>query len=255
MERFCKNHPEQKAISFCHNCGNYYCAECLHEGNQYYYCIEEDCHKKYIEEVGQQPERIEKKSTKVAGVLITIIVLAFAGTVGKHIANKIFSNETIVSFETADWAKKQLEHTGLYIETPFELSKTTLDLPEDYKSLINEMISYQYTSNSISVNINFVVYAKEIIANLDGAAEGAINNMEGSSGITDFTYYISHTVRNNIEGQIISGYFKIQKQQSEYLGVIFANDSKMWQILCTFLSKDENKIVAERIINSVQITL
>lgn len=43
MEHCCINHPQKKAISFCHICKNYYCEECLIEGNEYYYCHMEEC--------------------------------------------------------------------------------------------------------------------------------------------------------------------------------------------------------------------
>jgi hypothetical protein len=43
MKQWCKNHPHIEARSFCHNCGEYYCHECLNEGNQYYYCAKPRC--------------------------------------------------------------------------------------------------------------------------------------------------------------------------------------------------------------------
>ena len=46
MEKKCKNHPEQDAISFCHSCGDSYCRECLIEGPEYYYCKKEICKNK-----------------------------------------------------------------------------------------------------------------------------------------------------------------------------------------------------------------
>jgi len=39
----CVNHPDKKAISVCHNCGKEYCAECLTEGEEYYYCKRPEC--------------------------------------------------------------------------------------------------------------------------------------------------------------------------------------------------------------------
>ncbi|HCY75941.1 MAG TPA: hypothetical protein DHV28_08460 [Ignavibacteriales bacterium] len=43
----CLNHPNKKAISFCHICNNYYCEECLIEGREYYYCHKENCFQEY----------------------------------------------------------------------------------------------------------------------------------------------------------------------------------------------------------------
>ena len=41
--KHCLYHPDRKALSFCHNCGNWFCAECLVEGPNYYYCMAGPC--------------------------------------------------------------------------------------------------------------------------------------------------------------------------------------------------------------------
>ncbi len=41
--RNCVNHPDVKAISTCHNCARPFCASCLVEGGEYYYCKEPAC--------------------------------------------------------------------------------------------------------------------------------------------------------------------------------------------------------------------
>jgi hypothetical protein len=43
QDHFCTNHLGRKALSFCHNCQNYYCAECLKAGAEYYYCQDPKC--------------------------------------------------------------------------------------------------------------------------------------------------------------------------------------------------------------------
>jgi hypothetical protein len=41
----CINHPDKKAFSICHGCGNDYCESCLDEGKEYYYCKKPECQK------------------------------------------------------------------------------------------------------------------------------------------------------------------------------------------------------------------
>jgi len=48
----CVNHPDREALSFCHNCGKYYCRECLFEGKEYYYCKEPACREALLKESG-----------------------------------------------------------------------------------------------------------------------------------------------------------------------------------------------------------
>ena len=40
MKKICKNHPNKKALSFCHTCGEYFCEKCLQVYGDYYYCQE-----------------------------------------------------------------------------------------------------------------------------------------------------------------------------------------------------------------------
>jgi len=39
----CVNHPQKEAFASCHNCGRAYCADCLDEGSEYYYCRLPEC--------------------------------------------------------------------------------------------------------------------------------------------------------------------------------------------------------------------
>lgn len=49
----CVNHPEREALSFCHNCGESFCEECLTEGTEYYYCQKPECQSMLAEELAQ----------------------------------------------------------------------------------------------------------------------------------------------------------------------------------------------------------
>lgn len=252
---FCKNHPQKVAISFCHNCGDYYCADCLNEGNTYYYCNESACYQKFIDEGGGRVKAPTSTKTKIGATIATIILFALFGTIGKVVYKELFSPSEVVSVEFSDWKTQKILNTGLSIETPFELSEGTLELPTEYRSMINKMIVYQYSSNPILINLTYAVYSDDIVPNLDGAAQGAINNMRGANEVENFTSEISNIHLNDIPGRMIKGNFKIHKQLAEYRGVIYARGLVTWQILFTYLAKKENKEVVDRIINSVKITL
>ncbi len=57
QEHFCLNHPDRKALSFCHHCHEYFCHECLKEGPEYYYCNRPSCLKAFEEE--NKPPEVE----------------------------------------------------------------------------------------------------------------------------------------------------------------------------------------------------
>lgn len=261
MENYCKNHPDKKALSICHNCNEYYCDDCLSEGMSYYYCKKESCQVEFQKEKPPSIEsmkNLDKKlasSSKTSYILVSIIFLALAGTIGKEIAKKIFSPTEVISVEPSEWKVRNFQNIGLSIESPFELNEGYLELPSEYKSMVKEMKFYQYTSDPFSVNITYALYFDDIVPSLDGAANGAINNMRIAKGVENFTSSISNVNLGEIPGRMIKGSFKIQKQSAEFIGVIYISGLNTWQILCTYLNHSENRVIVNKIITSVKIAL
>jgi len=46
----CQNHPDRKALSQCHGCGDWFCHDCLLEGPEYYYCEKSSCRSALLKE-------------------------------------------------------------------------------------------------------------------------------------------------------------------------------------------------------------
>jgi hypothetical protein len=55
----CYNHPERKAYSVCHNCGKYFCEDCLTAGPEFYYCKSPECQQKLQEDTEGKSYRIK----------------------------------------------------------------------------------------------------------------------------------------------------------------------------------------------------
>jgi len=43
VDKRCTNHPTRNALSFCHSCERFFCADCLTEAGDYYYCATPQC--------------------------------------------------------------------------------------------------------------------------------------------------------------------------------------------------------------------
>lgn len=259
MDNLCKNHPEKNAISFCHNCGDYYCSDCLSEGNEFYYCNSPACYNKFLEEGGSEKKVDTSKNLKIMPIIISTIAIIIFGVLGRQFGGEIFksskSQTEELKQEESDWKYQKISDTRMSLYSPFLFSKTSISIPKEYSNMIQEMKSYKYNSDPISLQISYVVYSNNIIANLDGATEGAVNNLKSLRDITDFSNNISDTKVGNLQGHLINGRFKIQKRQVEYLSVILVYKSMMWQILSTFIPNDGNRTIANKIINSLQIEL
>lgn len=255
MDNKCKNHPAEKALSFCRNCGEYFCAECLDEGNEYYYCKNETCHNEFLAQGGSQVSKSKGAQSKIITTIVTLIVIVIAGLIGRETVNYFWKPSNELTVDVSEWNKRTIANTGLSIELPFELEEGYIELPEEYKSLITEMSVYQFSSNPMSVNLTYAIYSADIDPSLDGAAQGAINNMRVSKGVKDFSSKISETKLGVLHGRSIEGKYKIQNQLAEFKGVIYMEGLRTWQLLCTYLAKDENRLAVNRIMNSVDIAL
>jgi len=85
MEHYCKNHPNKKALSLCHSCGEYFCSDCLTEGKEYYYCKNNECAKQLtfdspIKSNSDNPKIVLSKELKIikrTGILFIVLSLIF----------------------------------------------------------------------------------------------------------------------------------------------------------------------------------
>lgn len=189
----------------------------------------------------------------MAKKIITIIFFIVGAIAGKYAYNVLFGQSEIASFEDSDWDIKR--YAVVKVELPFDLSETDLKLPEYVKKHVKMMENYKYESKSISFFISFAEYREGIDANIDGAVDGAINNMKAGKGISDFTYTVKNIEKNFIEGRLIEGTFKLKEQDVEFIGEIFLKDLKLLQILAINLNYEENREIRDRILKSIKFDL
>ncbi len=84
-KHFCSNHTDKPAQSFCNNCKNYFCSDCLNEGNEYYYCNNQPCYEKYKEELQNiVPKKLKIYSGftyRAAAIVIDSFILFVANSI------------------------------------------------------------------------------------------------------------------------------------------------------------------------------
>ena len=70
MDRFCKNHSNVKALSFCHSCKEYFCENCLEESIEFYYCKKNSCQEAKRGEAAAHDEVDKLKGSDTPKILI-----------------------------------------------------------------------------------------------------------------------------------------------------------------------------------------
>jgi len=185
--------------------------------------------------------------------ILSILIFVVGMVGGKLAYDELFAEPETVSFEDIDWA--YFDRLGVRYEAPFELAPMELDLPEYVKTYVKEMNNLHYESKAIGFFISRAEYRPGVKPNIDGAVQGAVQNMKSQKGITEFTYKASPIRKNSIEGRLVEGTCKVNEEDAEFVCQVFAKDLKLLQIMTMNLSFPENRAVRDRILKSVNITL
>lgn len=175
---------------------------------------------------------------------------------GESIIKFIKSEKTSKEVLDQKWIKHTYGSFGLTVETPMKMTKGELPIPENIKQVIDQMDVYNYTSaKGFQVMINSIKYNPAIgQTNLQGAADGSVNEMKKQKGVTDFNYSEDHIFKNDIPGFIQQGTYKHNGIEVEFVNTIFSKGLILWQVLAAYQTTDEvGRRAAQRVIESIEI--
>lgn len=182
---------------------------------------------------------------------ILIFILSFIG--GKLAYSALFSESETASFESSDW-KKQFD-LGITYEAPFELSVKEIALPANIKPFVKNLSTYMYDSKAISFMLSKAEYNDDIQTDLNGAVQGAIQNISASEGVSEFKYQTKNCSRNGLLGKKIEATLKIKGKEAEMVAELYAAGNRLIQVMFTNLSYTENREIRNKIFNSLRVTL
>ncbi|MFC2082209.1 hypothetical protein ACFLR4_03110 [Bacteroidota bacterium] len=189
-------------------------------------------------------------SWRTVGSILAIIIGFIAG---KFAYNALFGESEIASYEIHEWLNRS--YIGVTFEAPFELSEADLELPLVLKPYVKNMETYNYESKAVALFLSKIEYNPDIPVDIDGAAEGAAANMGANEDVTEFNYEVEKIEKNFIEGRRMTGGFKLNDKDTEFVAELYVQKSKLLQILITNLSYPENREVRDRILKSFKVTL
>ena len=204
---------------------------------------------------------VEKKKNKSAkywlGFAASFAIFYAIGQFGgKSIFDYFLSDETPQNIMEQEWVKSSYGELGLTLETPIRLTKGTLELPDHVKQYIVRFDSYNNLSNKgFKVFANSTLYVSELReVNLQGAADGSVQEMKAQKGVTDFTYEEDKTALGEIPGIIQRGRYKQDGQGINFMNVLYAKDVRLWHVTVGWFEKDElGPAAAERVIRSISV--
>jgi uncharacterized Zn finger protein (UPF0148 family) len=218
------------------------------------YCISD-------EEIEAQNKNKPPKKSRLAYIIGMVIVLSISATIVGIAARELVAYYTNnkLSTEIADdaWEMRTYGSLGLQIDSPYELTKIELPMPEEIKSVLLISESYSYTSiNGLNIFVSSNLYSDEVVeVNLDGAINGSINEIRALEGVSNLKYQKEDIEINDHPGYRLRGSFMQNGINLNFIATGVSNDKSLHQVLVLFKTDDEkSKKAADRINKSIVIS-
>ena len=152
------------------------------------------------------------------------------------------------------WHLASVGKTGFSIESPAELKPKSLKLPDNVKPLIQEMVTYGFASQPLSIDMVSVTYTGQVVPSLKGAEQGAIANFKNVPFVKDVQYTSNPASASGKNGIVLDGTFSAPKDKMGFKAVILIENLTMWQVVTIYRLSDQDAVnAAKRIIGSIKI--
>jgi len=190
---------------------------------------------------------------------VSFTIFTIAGSYGGEAFIQFLKSEkTGKDVINMKWTRHNYGLYGLSLETPFQMAKTDLNLPDNVKALIEHMDSYTYnTEKGFKVYVNSAKY-KPIIGegSLQGAADGSVTEMKSQKGVTNFVYTQEWTNMGDIPGFVQRGSYDQDGVKINFINEGFVQGLNIWQVMAGYQANDEvGRMAEERVIASVEINI
>ena len=128
-------------------------------------------------------------------------------------------------------------------------------LPEEIQALIKEMDVYSYSGYGVDLMFMFSEYVPEVgKADLEGAAEGALNDAKNQRGVFDFKNDKAYAQMGDMIGIVMQGTFVKGGTEYEFNITIYADGLKLYQLVSSNKKGDDiARGVVRRIYDSFKV--
>jgi hypothetical protein len=205
------------------------------------------------------------KNKKHKGKTIAIIAISIfsflilIGVIGFYTVRKVmdhtFQTQTDKSILTENWKHTKIGISNLSLDLPFSIKKQEIKLSSQVMLMIDTTESFSNNSEKgFKVVTFYTKYKQGTEANLDGAINGAINELKNLQGATDLTWnQTSHPVGSK-NGTLVSVKYKLVFYNIEVKALIVCESNQLWQVITQFSSEDIiGRKAADKILESIEI--
>ncbi len=220
----------------------------------------------YLEKLRKKRER-KKKIYIGSGIAATIILAAviFGAVTGfDNLRDKVFGN-SLRDLSEARWVKSEYGNPSIIIETPEVLVRNLIDNPEGANIRVagKDVFTYGQMKDKFYILLSTIKYKDTTETTLDIALEAQLSELEKSGAKNMIVKREDFETGKGIKGLRAFGTFnvqvsddKIQKDESEYELLLFAQENGLQEVLVVY--KNDGKYAEEikkRIEASVELEI
>jgi hypothetical protein len=206
-----------------------------------------------------QPPVSGKKGISSRYLVLVFLLLILAGTVAffgvRKYMNKSLATRTNDSILSEKWVRTTVGNSGLLIDLPFQLEKQDIPLTQFTANMIDKMEGFSHISGKGFKIVTFhTVYKEGIEASLDGAVQGAVNEIQKIQGISDFSWNQAETTVSSKKAALVTINYKILEYPVRIKTLVVCSKNKLWQVISQYSEDDiAGAKASEKILNSIEI--
>jgi hypothetical protein len=190
------------------------------------------------------------------GFAIMMFFMTFVWNQGSKIFESFLFDKTSKILLSNAWQTVTPGNAGLSFSTPIKLHEFDLGFPPQIMNRIEYLKSYMSdTSQPLQIAINIERLKPPLKANLQGGANGAVNEMMNKPDVSEFTYANTQVTVSNIPAILQTGsYVWENNAKINFKDIIIARKRTAWQITILYQEDDPyGGKVADSIIHSISI--
>ena len=215
--------------------------------------------------VEQEPQKKKNNFVKYILIFIAVFVVGIgvSGYFGYSYVKDKFIGNTTSEMLDKQWYTSTYGYPSVSIETPEILQAQAVEIPENLKTIIEGVTTYNYGSliSNFYVEVTTTSFVNELENfDFDKGIEITLQQMAQKVGVNFTNLHQEIRVNNSIEGRIVNADYELMNKTTQQLNnnkftlLLFADTKNVRQIIITQLASDENaEEVKERILNSVSL--
>ena len=215
--------------------------------------------------VEQEPQKKKNNFVKYILIFIAVFVVGIgvSGYFGYSYVKDKFIGNTTSEMLDKQWYTSTYGYPSVSIETPEILQVQAVEIPENLKTIIEDVTTYNYGSliSNFYVEVTTTSFVNELENfDFDKGIEITLQQMAQKVGVNFTNLHQEIRVNNGIEGRIVNADYELMNKTTQQLNsnkftlLFFADTKNVRQIIITQLASDEKaEEVKERILNSVSL--